>query len=68
MASVIDFKEKYGERVLTLLASEIVKAGIEQVKDYGESARAIDVTLSVIAHDLDEQEYNIVRSLIKRFL
>ena len=68
MASAYDIKEKYGERVISLLAAEIVKAGIERVKEYGESARAMDITLSVAASEIDNQDWNIVRSLIKRYL
>lgn len=68
MASAFDLKEKYGERVISLLAAEIVKAGIERVKEYGENGRAMDVTLSVAANEVDDQEWNVVRSLIKRYL
>lgn len=64
----IDFKSRYGERVLTLAASEIVKAGVEAVKARGESGRAMDITIAALAAEIDAQEWNDVRALIKRSL
>lgn len=63
-----DFKRKYGERILTLAASEIVRAGIEALWGRAENGKSIDVTLAALAAEMDAADWNVVRSIVKRCL
>ena len=66
--NVTDFKLKYGDRVLTLTATEIVKAGLDSVKAYKDSGRAMEVTVGTVASEIEAQAWNDVRAIIKRCL
>ena len=66
--SLAEFKEKYGERVLTLVATEIVKAGLDVVKEEGITGRPMEVTIAAVAEDLIKADWNDVRAVIKRNL
>lgn len=66
--TLAEFKEKYGERVLTLVATEIVKAGLDVVKEEGISGRPMEVTIAAVAEDLIKADWNDVRAVIKRNL
>lgn len=66
--TMTDFKMKYGDRVLVLTASEIVKAGLDAVKARGESGRAMDITVAAVASEIETQAWNDVRAIIKRCL
>ena len=66
--TLADFKEKYGERVLTLVATEIVKAGLDVVKEEGITGRPMEVTIAAVAEDLIKADWNDVRAVIKRNL
>lgn len=66
--NINDFKMKYGERVLTLTVSEIVRAGLDSVKAVGQSGRAMDVTVAAVASEIEAQAWNDVRAIIKRCL
>lgn len=66
--TLAEFKEKYGERVLTLVATEIVKAGVDVVKEEGITGRPMEVTIAAVAEDLIKADWNDVRAVIKRNL
>lgn len=66
--TLAEFKEKYGERVLTLVATEIVKAGLDVVKEEGITGRPMEVTTAAVAEDLIKADWNDVRAVIKRNL
>ena len=66
--TLVEFKEKYGERVLTLVATEIVKAGLDVVKEEGITGRPMEVTIAAVAEDLIKADWNDVRAVIKRNL
>lgn len=66
--TMTDFKMKYGDRVLVLTASEIVKAGLDAVKARGQSGRAMDITVAAVASEIEAQAWNDVRAIIKRCL
>lgn len=66
--TLAEFKEKYGERVLTLVATEIVKAGLDVVKEEGITGRPMEVTVAAVAEDLIKADWNDVRAVIKRNL
>lgn len=66
--TLAEFKEKYGERVLTLVATEIVKAGLDVVKEEGITGRPMEVTIAAVAEDLIKADWNDVRAVIKRNL
>ena len=66
--TMTDFKMKYGDRVLVLTASEIVKAGLDAVKARGQSGRAMDITVAAVANEIEAQAWNDVRAIIKRCL
>ena len=66
--TLAEFKEKYGERVLTLVATEIVKSGLDVVKEEGITGRPMEVTIAVVAEDLIKADWNDVRAVIKRSL
>lgn len=63
-----EFKLKYGERVLILTVNEIVKAGLDRVKAYKDSGRAMDITVAAVASEIEAQAWNDVRAIIKRCL
>lgn len=63
-----DLRMKYGDRVLILTASEIVKAGLDAVKARDQSGRAMDITVAACASEIEAQEWNDVRAIIKRCL
>lgn len=63
-----EFKLKYGERVLILTVNEIVKAGLDRVKAYKDSGRAMDMTVAAVASEIEAQAWNDVRAIIKRCL
>lgn len=63
-----DLKMKYGDRVLILTASEIVKAGLDAVKARDQSGRAMDITVAACASEIEAQGWNDVRAIIKRCL
>lgn len=63
-----DLRMKYGERVLILTASEIVKAGLDAVKARDQSGRAMDITIAACASEIEAQAWNDVRAIIKRCL
>lgn len=63
-----EFKLKYGERVLILTVNEIVKAGLDRVKAYKDSGRAMDMTIAAVASEIEAQAWNDVRAIIKRCL
>jgi hypothetical protein len=63
-----EFKLKYGERVLILTVNEIVKAGLDRVKAYKDSGRAMDITIAAVASEIEAQAWNDVRAIIKRCL
>ena len=66
--TLAEFKERYGERVLTLVATEIVKAGLDVVKEEGITGRPMEVTIAAVAEDLIKADWNDVRAVIKRNL
>ena len=66
--TLAEFKEKYGERVLTLVATEIVKAGLDVVKEEGITGRPMEITIAAVAEDLIKADWNDVRAVIKRNL
>lgn len=66
--TLAEFKEKYGERVLTLVATEIVKSGLDVVKEEGITGRPMEVTIAAVAEDLIKADWNDVRAVIKRNL
>jgi hypothetical protein len=66
--TLAEFREKYGERVLTLVATEIVKAGLDVVKEEGITGRPMEVTIAAVAEDLIKADWNDVRAVIKRNL
>ena len=66
--TLLEFREKYGERVLTLVATEIVKAGLDVVKEEGITGRPMEVTIAAVAEDLIKADWNDVRVVIKRNL
>ena len=61
-------RERFGERILTLASSEIVRAGIDALIARGNSGRAMDITLAALAEELNAGEWNDVRAIIKRSL
>lgn len=63
-----DLRMKYGDRVLILTASEIVKAGLDAVKARDQSGRAMDMTVAACASEIETQAWNDVRAIIKRCL
>lgn len=68
MAGLNDLKMKYGDRVLELTATEIVKYGLEAVKKNDQSGRAIEITVAAVANEIDALAWNDVRAIIKRCL
>ena len=68
MAGLNDLKMKYGDRVLELTATEIVKNGLEAVKKNDQSGRAIEITVAAVASEIDALAWNDVRAIIKRCL
>ena len=66
--TLAEFKERYGERVLTLVATEIVKAGLDVVKEEGITGRPMEVTIAAVAEDLIKADWTDVRAVIKRNL
>lgn len=63
-----DFKDKYGDRVVSLAVSEIVREGLEAVAAKGDSGRPMEITIAAVASDLMKQDWNDVRAVIKRSL
>ena len=63
-----DLRMKYGDRVLILTASEIVKAGLDAVKARDQSGRTMDITVAACASEIEAQAWNDVRAIIKRCL
>lgn len=63
-----DFKDKYGDRVVSLAVSEIVREGLEAVIAKGDTGRPMEITIAAVASDLMKQEWNDVRAVIKRSL
>ena len=64
----IDFKEKFGDRVVSLAVAEIVREGLEAVIAKSETGRPMEITIAAVASDLIKQEWNDVRAVIKRSL
>jgi len=64
----MNFKDKYGDRVVSLAVSEIVREGLEAVMAKGDSGRPMEITIAAVASDLMKQDWNDVRAVIKRSL
>ena len=64
----MNFKDKYGDRVVSLAVAEIVREGLEAVIAKSETGRPMEITIAAVASDLTKQEWNDVRAVIKRSL
>ena len=63
-----DFRDKYGDRVLGLAVSEVVRQGLAAAAANDQSGRPMELTVAAIASDLSNQDWNVVRFIIKRSL
>lgn len=64
----MNFKDKFGDRVVSLAVAEIVREGLEAVIAKSETGRPMEITIAAVASDLTKQEWNDVRAIIKRSL
>lgn len=64
----MEFKDKYGDRVVSLAVSELVREGLEAVAAKGDTGRPMEITIAAVASDLMKSEWNDVRAVIKRSL
>lgn len=65
--TIVEAKEKYGERILSLVATEIVASGLDQVKE-SDTRTALDVVFQNCVDDLSSSSWDEIRSIIKRSL
>ena len=64
----IELREKYGERMLSMCATDIVIQGIKFMKEHYDDRSALGRDLKACMEDIDAGSWDEIRAVIKRTL
>ena len=64
----IELREKYGERMLSMCATDIVIQGIKFMKEHYDDRSALGRDLKACMEDIDAGSWDETRAVIKRTL
>ena len=66
--SFIELRDKYGERMLSMCATDIVIQGIKFMKEHYDDRSALGRDLKACMEDIDAGSWDEIRAVIKRTL
>lgn len=64
----IEIREKYGERMLSMVATDIVQQGIRFLQEYYDDRSALGKEMKACIEDINSGSWDEIRAVIKRML
>ena len=65
---IIELKEKYGERMLSMVVTDIVIQGLKYMSEHYDERSALGKDLKACTEDINSGCWDEIRAVIKRML
>ena len=65
---IIELREKYGERMLSMVATDIVLQGLKYMMEHYDERSTLGRELKACTEDINSGSWDEIRSVIKRTL
>ena len=64
----IEIREKYGERMLSMVATDVVLAGLRSLQEHYDDRSALGREMKACIEDINSGSWDEIRAVIKRML